>query len=170
MTNQNLRHQSFRDIGGGTGTYNEDALAQGIPEKIQSRFDAKDQSKMYRAFKLLQELEKRDPALATFLQQWYDLKYNDKEALEKLVAANIAPVSIHIDEEEYTGDFPISIENLGDTLYFYTDVEHPLAPYKTSIAHLDIEPSIKTIDELNMAIQNNINANQEEIKSKYLKY
>jgi hypothetical protein len=152
------------------GTYNEDQLALEIPKKIQARFDAKEKSKIYRAFKIDQELAQRDPELTEFLKTWYDIKYDKNKNVDEFVKNKIPDRTVKIDEIGYEGNFPIKLELLSNTIYVYPNVNHPLAPHEKILTTIEILPEIRNIKQLNQYIDKKIIDDDTKIKERYIEY
>lgn len=155
---------------GNYGTYDEDASVKDIPAKIQARFDAKEKSKIYLRFKTQKRLELRDPQFIQFLETWKSLYGKKEEEEKKFIEDNLGTFGIEINKNGYAGFFPIELNNLGNSIYFETKVDHLLAPYRKTLGSLEIHSSIKTIQELKDIIQKSIEVNKSSMEEEYLKY
>jgi len=149
------------------GTYNEDEIASNIQQDIQKAIDQK--SKIYKTLEYHLEVDKRDHEFKEFLEKWEELPSYDRENEKEFLSSYLPPKSIEIKEPGYEGNYSIVIHNMG-SIYFETDIEHPLAPRQKTLIRKNVPPTIRNLEQFNQYLDNVINENYDTISAKYMEY
>jgi hypothetical protein len=156
-------------------SYDEDAfISEIINEKIYKTLQNKEKSSLYRTLQYYKELQKREPELTEFLNKFEDFKYGlsdeEKEQFELEINQKMPARTIKIEEQGYTGEYPVQYEMLGGNIYLNTAVDHPLAPRETHLLRIEIPPQIRNLSEFNKHIDQAIAENYDKIQQTYLDY
>lgn len=146
------------------GFYNEDEIAQSLPEMVQGQLGKREKSKTYNNIKYKLQVAGRDPGLIDALKQQYD-EYdgNGESSFE---------VNVPITEPGYEGEYPVTITTIsGNSWYGKTALDHPQAPRPKTIFYLgEIPPEVHNMDQFNVWLQQAIQENMPRAQRDYLEY
>lgn len=148
------------------GTYNEDDIAIRIPKLAQSLVDEK--GKTYQALQNALKIDARDDDFKDFLKRWSEV-YGEKEEYE-FAKNNSIIVNVQIDEPGYEGSYEIIPRSVGGGVHFNSHVDHPLAPHYAILGSDNIPSGVQNMQQFIEWLNNSVQTNQSEIKSRYIKY
>jgi len=149
---------------GDWGTYSEDKIALEIPQLFQNLLNQK--GRLYSSIQGALNLEERNPEFADFLKQLHDT-WSDPE--QQKLLARLPQKVLHIDNPEYAGDYPIGYQFIS-SLYLVTAVNHPLAPKADTLGSVEIDPTVKTFQDLLKRIDETLATDHAEMEQKYVRY
>tara|TARA_Y100000310_G_scaffold180635_1_gene180546 strand:+ start:7007 stop:8800 length:1794 start_codon:yes stop_codon:yes gene_type:complete len=152
------------DASGAWGEYNEDELVLTLPEKIKNLVAQKKQ--IYGRIKNELALGTRDPEFTKILEGWSDAKWDDKKYIYQFIPQK----TIQINEHPYTGEYKILLNEVGNSIYMETDVDHPLAPRNGTLGSFGIAATVQNLEQFNQLVDETITSNHDSIVENYIKY
>ena len=147
------------------GTYNEDEMAQNLPNSIQKLVDEK--KLLYKSIIEQLNLDKRDPEFTKIIDDWENADYKNRKSF---IYDYIKQKQVPILNPEYKGLYDVSLNSLGHSIYVETKVDHPLAPREVTLKSFMIPSTIQNLEQFEQLVDKFLLENQKEIEERYLKY
>jgi hypothetical protein len=149
------------------GMYNEDEIAQSIPETVQAALAKREKSKTYNNIKYKLTVAGRDPGLLEALEKRYS-EYNE----DRSARVTRSDFTIPITEPGYEGEYPVQITTYsGSSWYGKTALEHPQAPRPATIFYLgDLTPEVHNMEQFDAWLQQRVQEHMPRAQKLYLEY